>query len=390
MTNVNILKDLLSKMHPEIIKNKQAFMGLKHGFNVFKIISDSYYKENFHSDIISEFLNYTDSNNERTNLKMFVEFLNSRKNNEPQISFSNYSEIEITREEGLKQEDGRIDVFIKDNQSKNAIIVENKINYALDMSRQIPRYYNIAKSKGFKVMAILYLTLDSDKKATSYDWNTEDAKAIKPLLIEMPAYDFKSDNLCSGWLDKCILNSYDLNLSAILRQYKDLLKYLKINNMNNEILEKFYSYVKGNNEYYSSALDLKTILADMCQFRANKILNHFVDKSRAVFNSPSVFKYEGIWRAKFSDCIISQQAIWIDIECYEKKTIIYIKDIGIEEGAKERLSNLAKEIALPETFRPLEGYNNYLHQAFAYPEQEEELYSSIEKLLTNLTILIET
>ena len=121
------------------------------GFNLFAIISELYHRENFHSDILKVLIDPKGKHQEQdTYLRLFLEFLSSHG---AKINLLDYSNVQIEREEG------RVDLLIKDENSKKAIIIENKINGAGDMPRQIPRYLEYVKTMGYSCDAIILLAV---------------------------------------------------------------------------------------------------------------------------------------------------------------------------------------------------------------------------------------
>lgn len=113
------------------------------GFNVFTLSSDFYYRENFHSDIIKAFLSPIEKHNEGNKyLDLFIDLLN--KTNNSKVSKGDFQGATVEREKH------DIDLLITDEESKKAIIVENKINNATDQQRQLPRYVNIITSVPLK------------------------------------------------------------------------------------------------------------------------------------------------------------------------------------------------------------------------------------------------
>lgn len=110
------------------------------GFNVFTLSSDFYYRENFNSDITKAFLDPQEKHNEGYKyLHLFIELLN-RVNAQIEIKKSDFENSLVEREKY------NIDILITDVTSKKAIIIENKINNAVDQYRQLPKYYNLHSS----------------------------------------------------------------------------------------------------------------------------------------------------------------------------------------------------------------------------------------------------
>ena len=121
-------------------------------FTVFEVISDLYYRENFHSDLIAFFL---DPNENHGMGSLGIELLIDLIVEETgwHINANDYDDSTVVREEG------RIDILIRDDYSKHAILVENKMNNAGDMDRQIPRYCDILEEQGYIIDAAVYLPM---------------------------------------------------------------------------------------------------------------------------------------------------------------------------------------------------------------------------------------
>ena len=80
-------------------------------FNVFYLISDLYYRENFHSDIIAFLLDTREKHGYGAeSLSVFISLLNSMGS---EIKIENYVDAVAVREEG------KIDILIKSENSKH-------------------------------------------------------------------------------------------------------------------------------------------------------------------------------------------------------------------------------------------------------------------------------
>ena len=109
---------------------------------MFYLISDYYYRETFHGDIIAALLDPKEKHNKGiTYLSLFINMINSKK----QLVEKKYYESESTRvikeqhtDDGILK--GRIDIFIEGT-DKHCIVIENKLNNAGDTNRQLPKYY---------------------------------------------------------------------------------------------------------------------------------------------------------------------------------------------------------------------------------------------------------
>jgi hypothetical protein len=137
-----VLQNILEEYHEHQIRKFEP------GFSLFSLISDIYYRENFHSDIIHALLNPLEKHSEGP--KFLNEFLLYIKSLGANINLSFYSHAELAN-----RELGKIDILILDNSSKRAIIIENKIYGAPDMPKQLPRYFQYATEMGYTIDAII-------------------------------------------------------------------------------------------------------------------------------------------------------------------------------------------------------------------------------------------
>ena len=201
-------------------------------FNFFESISDKWYRENFHSDILYTILNpETKEIGRKLFIQEFVKFL--------KISFNLDENIIVTKEKG------KVDLLIRN--SKQAIIIENKINYAPDMDNQLVRYMRyVQKDLGIDDYVVVYLTLINDPNKRppidSYDDEFGDYTKLlknetKTVLHEVYAID-SNKSLAKDFLPSCITrleNEKKQNpntteacdvASMYINQYKILLEHL--------------------------------------------------------------------------------------------------------------------------------------------------------------------
>lgn len=257
------------------------------GFNVFNITSDLYYRENFHSDIIKALLDPKEKHNQNTKfLYLFFDLLN-KVNASTIINEENYKNVSVVREQS------RIDILITDESTKRAIIIENKINNAVDMKRQLPRYYNEVR-KNYFVDAIVYLTLDSSKRPDKNDWTKDEIIEINDILKIIPSYDrFNRPNIYKDWLLPAIIESNDIDSTYLLRQYAALLKFLNTNNMDTVSLEKFYEMLgEGNN--LKTSISIKNMMNELPEYLAIRIEDKYKN---------NCYPFQKIWRYKQSDTV---------------------------------------------------------------------------------------
>ena len=186
----------------------------KFPFNIILSTSDFYFRENFHSDILAAILKQDNF------FIRFIEWLNILPGKRIELNF--YCSTLVIRE------DGKIDILIKDKLTNHCIIIENKINDAGDMDRQIPRYLEKQRNEGFIIDAIIYLSLDGSKRPDRSSWTEDDKiKIEKENVIYCGAIN-KTDktNMVDGFLNKCIINDCGMAEYSYLKQYIDLIEYM--------------------------------------------------------------------------------------------------------------------------------------------------------------------
>jgi len=338
------------------------------GFNAFTLASDLYYRENFHSDIIKAILNPFEKHNQGAKyLFLFIDLLNKIK--KLNINKSDFQNSQVIREES------NIDILIKDDVSKKAIIIENKINNAGDMSRQIPRYYNIV-IQNYQVVAIAYLTLDLSKTPDRSTWNEEDKKLpIDNLLVMIPAYErYGKDNLYEHWLVPSMVETQSIDSLFLLKQYGNLLKFLNTSNMDTVSLEKFHETLKQGDNLKTS-ISIRNMLNDLPEYLAIRI----EDKYR---NNCSPF--DKIWR-KGTDAVFEgfhfkdlyfKLDIWNDGQNHTAQFWeAHDQDCNVKE--------IFKDIEALSDFESKNGNPNSIKKYFSILD-EEKLFEFIDNLLTEL------
>jgi hypothetical protein len=166
----------------------------KEPFNIILASYDLFYRENYHSDIISFILK------DKKYVVLFIKYLKTIGKNE--IKYEDYLNPIVTRE------NDRIDVLIKDVKTKHCIIIENKIHNAKDTTRQLPNYYCLLTNKGYNVDVIVYLTLDGQKNIDKITWTPQDHKLGLDEIILFCTVSNKSDSdFINGFLCKCLLEA---------------------------------------------------------------------------------------------------------------------------------------------------------------------------------------
>lgn len=341
-------------------------------FNLFHVISDLYYRENFHSDMIAFFLD-PNANHGYKHLMLdgFIDMLNSIGCD---IDAANYFDAVVVREEA------KIDILVKSVSNNRAIIIENKINNAGDMPRQLPRYYDYAKER-YIIDAIVYLPLDYNKYPNMDDWTKEDKDYIIPLLKIVPAYDnMQRVNIVKDWLLRSLSKIDNLDVVSAIRQYSYLIITLNKHNMDSIVLEKFYNELQQADNL-KTAQSIRNMLNDMPMYLAQRIQNKF---------SGACHPFEKVWiynsrDAVFEKAIIAGIYTKMDIWCYEERYDVVFWS-PVEELEEEAFFSLVRKIHSLEGFEPKEKVKNQIVRHFNFTE-EKALFEFIQTLLKEISFL---
>lgn len=344
-------------------------------FNVFYLVSDLYYRENFHSDIICFFL---DPNEKHlcgdVFLRAFIQMLNKTGKNIDPVKYQDATAV---------REEGKIDILITSNLSKRAIIIENKINEAVDMERQIPRYYDKI-SKDFTVDAIVYLPLSNYKKPNKQDWTKQDEENIEPLLITIPAYDKSGEiNIVDNWLRPSILLSDNLDVVSTLRQYSNLITKLNQDIMDANVLEKFYSRLLQENNM-ETARSIRDMMKELPEYMAKRIFETYRHgKKYEPFSKVDVWKGKDHTCAYFDKAEVGEHSITIDVYCGDNGYELWLfeREIELSETDYDFIVNQIKSLSRFEKKPVDDGVRGYTQFRF---DEERELFDYIDRIIVDL------
>lgn len=249
ITSKFIDEDMLKRYREYIDKNN---FEENYPFNIFELISDIYYRENFHSDIIAKLFE-----NEIV-LKNFLDFIGVDK--------SKYENCEVNREES------KIDILIKTE--KNCIIVENKLNWAGDMPEQLFRYYNECKNnKKLEVDKIVYLSPNSLKKPTE-DSVKEIPKELIKIII---GYDGENNDFYTMVLQKSLEemnNKESKEWRLLLEHYLEILRKTGETKMD-KLTKEFYDKIVNDGKEYEKIELIATMYNDLTKTRINNLISTF-------------------------------------------------------------------------------------------------------------------
>lgn len=341
-------------------------------YNIFNIVSDKYYKEDFHSDIIYSFLNKDEMHNAGDNY--LIKFIDYIKRIKKSTSFSS----EDFKNSSVTREKGRIDILITDEESKKAVIIENKINNAVDQDRQLPGYYDYVTSNGYEVVTIVYLSLHGQKKYDNQSWKSGDEEKIKPVYLQIAAYKDDPDDLFNGWLKPCIDITKDDDAKSVLRQYSQLFLKLKNQLFMNKTLDQFFKEIAiGNN--YETLLSIKKLADHLPEYIANRIKNKF-ENNHEPFSRLNV---QGS-KSQFLDAKIKDRDYIIDIHCSLEGYKMSFWEKEYQKNGVENVEKLLNEIQYKNDFYDNQNSEFQLKEKYKFPEGENEFFDFIKKFLSKL------
>ncbi|GGN28674.1 MULTISPECIES: PD-(D/E)XK nuclease family protein [Marinomonas] len=142
-TKLSKVRQLLS-----LAKQYQALLAEPEHYNLFSVLRSKNDEVRLHSRFLTDLLNPEGRHRlAHFPLKRFLE---------------NVCQVEVTDgnfDFDVKAEYQNIDIFLANFTTKQAIIIENKID-AVDQDQQLLRYFLSVKQLGFKSITVVYLTLD--------------------------------------------------------------------------------------------------------------------------------------------------------------------------------------------------------------------------------------
>lgn len=373
------IKELLSRLAPIIKENvEKQEKRMETGFNLFYLISDHYYRETFHSDIIAALLSPNEKHGgENLYLDLFLDMIGVDK--------APYKNAKVCKEYGTNDGTlgGRIDIFIE-GENKHCVVIENKLNNAGDTCRQLPKYYGYLKNK-YTIDKFVYLPLNPYKTPDKSDWSDEERKNIDDRLIIIPAYQEGRKNLIENWLiiaeKETITENEDARI--IIKQYITVLRNLTIDIMSATKLESFYNeMIKGDN--LETALSVRDMLNNLPEYMAKRIVDKYSSNyepfEKVFLFSTSSKKAAVLHEAKKNDISFS-----VDIYCNELgyEIVFFNRQGNIPE---EDFANL--KISLKDALNGFEkrpNVNNQYELRLGFNE-EVKVQSFVDDLLKELRL----
>lgn len=209
----------LSILLSPIMDSKQAYKDSTNTFSFFEIVSDYYYRETFHSDILYALLNPDTPGigeiTSNTFLRRFLELIN--------VPYDSGAEYVVKKEDSANttESNGRMDLSIVGNGF--SIIIENKINNAVEQKNQLARYVESLRQRNRNnKICIVYLTLTPEKaqepSISCYsDQYQEIIYEIETGIIPLFLWAGSNTTNETRWLKKSLIDLLDDCISDILQ-----------------------------------------------------------------------------------------------------------------------------------------------------------------------------
>ena len=370
------IKELLNRLAP-IIKESEEKQEkrMETGFNLFYLISDHYYRETFHSDIIAALLSPKEKHGGgNLYLNLFLDMIGVDK--------SNYQDAKVHKEYGTNDGTlgGRIDIFIEGG-NKHCVVVENKLNNAGDTYKQLPKYYHYLDNNKYNIDKFVYLPLNPYKTPDKSDWSDEERIFIDGKLKILPAFLEGEPNLIDNWLEIAEKKTENEDARFIIKQYVTVLRNLTNSIMNAKSLKSFYNeMIEGDN--LKTALSVHDMLNDLPEYMAKRIVDEFSSNyepfEKVFLFSTSSKKAAVLHEAKKNDISFS-----VDIYCNELgyEIVFFNRQGNIPEEDFANLKNSLKDALNGFEKRP--NVNNQYELRLAFNE-EDKVHSFIKELLNKL------
>lgn len=371
-------RGLLRRLTP-IIKESEEKQGkrMESGFNLFYLISDHYYRETFHSDIIAALLSPKEKHGGGyLYLDIFLDMI--------EVDKSNYQNAKVYKEYGTNDGTlgGRIDIFIE-GENKHCVVIENKLNNAGDTCRQLPKYYGYLKKK-YIIDKFVYLPLNPSKTPNKSDWSDEERKNIDDKLIIIPAYQEGKKNLINNWLGIAEKETKKENEDAkvIIKQYRSVLHNLTIDIMSTTTMKDFYNILlEGDN--LKEIVSIRKMLEDIPNYLASRIQEKYGAKCYP-------FSHIWIWSSKdavFEGAIVNGIYLKIDILCNELGYDVWFNNPPQHNVSEQEFASLVKSVKSLADFEVAKDANNRVIKHFAFTD-EKGLFSFIDSILPELAFMI--
>ena len=369
------IKELLNRLAP-IIKESEEKQGkrMETGFNLFYLISDHYYRETFHSDIIAALLSPKEKHGGgNLYLNLFLDMIGVDK--------SNYQDAKVHKEYGTNDGTlgGRIDIFIE-GENKHCVVVENKVNNAGDTYKQLPKYYHYLDNNKYNIDKFVYLPLNPYKTPDKSDWSDEERIFIDGKLKILPAFLEGEPNLIDNWLEIAEKKTENEDARFIIKQYVTVLSNLTNSIMNAKSLKSFYNeMIEGDN--LKTALSVRDMLNDLPEYMAKRIVDKY-SSNYEPFEKVFLFSTSSQKAAVLHEAKVKEILISVDIYCsVQGYTIVFFNRQGnIPEDEFQGIKNSLDSL---KDFKKRIKENNQYEFCLRFNE-EDKVISFVNNLLNEL------
>ena len=369
------IKELLNRLAP-IIKESEEKQEkrMETGFNLFYLISDHYYRETFHSDIIAALLSPKEKHGGgNLYLNLFLDMIGVDK--------SNYQDAIVHKEYGTNDGTlgGRIDIFIEGG-NKHCVVVENKLNNAGDTYKQLPKYYHYLDNNKYNIDKFVYLPLNPYKTPDKSDWSDEERIFIDGKLKILPAFLEGEPNLIDNWLEIAEKKTENEDARFIIKQYVTVLRNLTNSIMNAKSLKSFYNeMIEGDN--LKTALSVRDMLNDLPEYMAKRIVDKY-SSNYEPFEKVFLFSTSSQKAAVLHEAKVKEILISVDIYCsVQGYTIVFFNRQGnIPEDEFQGIKNSLDSL---KDFKKRIKENNQYEFCLRFNE-EDKVISFVNNLLNEL------
>jgi hypothetical protein len=275
--NLELVVDLVKRLSDQSVERKRVYeeyaIERDLGFNFFTSISDFHRRETFHSDVLALIFNpNTDviGHAAKECLHRFFRAIEECSEGLLQINVEIGSRTRVEKEIGNAAL-GRIDLLIHDG--TRAVIVENKINDAVDQPDQLARYLRYCQIRpegALAVDAIVYLPRVWKTPPHLYSNAYRDlVDEVKRLTVVLPAVGKRATERSSPQIDlshdvlgKCVSNLENRTMttaSVYVEQYADLVKQIGGNAVAEEIDKSILRELFSTEESIRTTRDISEV-----------------------------------------------------------------------------------------------------------------------------------
>ena len=206
--NIKNTFDIVTAIEEFIAKKKKD---LPYNINV---IDELHANENAHSRILCKLLQYKDGFGKYRILESLLFYISLLEGKEV---FANV----IIKSPIITQEKDRIDLWIRDEETGYAIILENKVKGAIDQDAQLARYIDNTIKKNFSKEKIFVVYLPSDEhEPAPYSWMLDGIDYRTSFQSRYVNLSFKMHVL--SWLKEIVLPNCIIKEELLISAVKQI------------------------------------------------------------------------------------------------------------------------------------------------------------------------